>query len=109
MCNLYSQSRSPDGIRRLFRVDQDFADDLPLKSTIYPDQMAPGVRLGDDGSRIMQQMRWGFPPPPLGNRPVTNVRNTSSTFWRSWLKPAYRCLILATSFSEHSSDQLKVP
>ena len=109
MCNLYSQSRSRDEIRRLFRVERDLVDDLPPKSSIYPDQMAPVIRLDDDGSRIIQQMRWGFPPPPMGNRPVTNVRNTSSTFWRSWLKPAYRCLVPATSFCEYSGDQPKVP
>jgi putative SOS response-associated peptidase YedK len=109
MCNLYSQSRSRDEIRRLFRVEHDLADNLPPQPCIYPDQMAPVIRLDDDGARIMQQMRWGFPPPPTGNRPVTNVRNTSSTFWRSWLKPSYRCLVPATSFCEYSSDQPKVP
>jgi putative SOS response-associated peptidase YedK len=109
MCNLYSQARSRDEIRRLFRVERDLTDDLPPQLSIYPDQMAPIIRVDDDGTRVLQQMRWGFPPPPMGNRPVTNVRNTSSTFWRSWLKPAYRCLVPATSFCEYSGDQPKVP
>jgi hypothetical protein len=109
MCNLYSQSRSRDEIRRLFSVEQDLSADLPPQTRIYPNQMASVIRLDDDGARIIQQMRWGFPPPPMGSRPVTNVRNTSSTFWRSWLKPAYRCLVPATSFCEYSSDQPKVP
>jgi putative SOS response-associated peptidase YedK len=109
MCNLYSQSRSRDEIRRLFRVERDFVDNLAPQPSIFPDQMAPVVRLDDDGTRVLQQMRWGFPPPPMGNRPVTNVRNSSSTFWRSWLKPAHRCLVSATSFCEYSQDQPKVP
>jgi hypothetical protein len=109
MCNLYSQFRSRDEIRRLFSVERDLADDLPSQPSIYPDQMASVIRLDDDGARVMQQMRWGFPPPPMGNRPVANVRNTNSTFWRSWLKPAYRCLVPATSFCEYSGDQPKVP
>jgi putative SOS response-associated peptidase YedK len=109
MCNLSCQSGPPDEIRRLFPVGRDLADDLPPKSRICPDQMAPAIRLDDDGSRIMQQMHWGLPRPPMGNRPVSNVRNTSSTFWRSWLKPAYCSLIPATSFSENSGDQRKVP
>jgi putative SOS response-associated peptidase YedK len=109
VCNLYSQSRSRDEIRRLFRVERDLSPNLPPQPSIYPDQMAPVVRIDDDGARIMQQMRWGFPPPPMGNRPVTNVRNTSSTFWRSWLKPPYRCLVPVTSFCEYSDDQAKVP
>jgi putative SOS response-associated peptidase YedK len=109
MCNLYAQSRSREEIRRLFRVDRDLADRLPPQSSIYPDQIAPVIRFGEDGERIMQQMRWGFPPPPMGNRPVTNVRNTGSTFWRQWLKPAYRCLVPVTSFCEYSGDRPKVP
>jgi putative SOS response-associated peptidase YedK len=109
MCNLCSQSRSRDEIRHLFCVDRDLADDLPAKSTVFPDQVAQVIRLDDDGSRMMQQMRWGFPPPPMGNRPVANVRNTSSALWRSWLKPAHRCLFPATSFCEYSGNQPKVP
>jgi len=46
-------------------------------------------------------MRWGFPPPSgPANRHVTNVRNTASPYWRGWLKPAFRCVVPATSFCE---------
>jgi putative SOS response-associated peptidase YedK len=46
-------------------------------------------------------MRWGFPPPPnLGTQPVTNVRNVRSPYWRGWLKPEWRVVVPATSFSE---------
>ena len=37
-----------------------------------------------DGRRVIETMRWGFPP-PLGTgskAPVTNVRNTASAYWR---------------------------
>ena len=55
-------------------------------------------------------MRWGFPPPPkLGTRPVTNVRNTASSYWRPWLKSEFRCLVPATSFCEYTDSQPKVP
>ena len=55
-------------------------------------------------------MRWGFPPPPtLGTRPVTNIRNTASPYWRGWLKPEFRCLVPATSFCEYTDSQPKVP
>lgn len=47
-------------------------------------------------------MRWGFPPPPKGDQLVTNVRNLSSSYWRAWLKPEYRCLVPATSFAEYA-------
>jgi hypothetical protein len=36
---------------------------------------------------------------------VTNVRNVASPFWRAWLKPQYRCLVLLTSFSELQGHQ----
>jgi putative SOS response-associated peptidase YedK len=45
-------------------------------------------------------MRWGMPPPPrTGGPPVTNIRNTSSPHWRTWLKPENRCLVPANSFA----------
>ena len=63
-----------------------------------------------DGERELTMMRWGFPPPPnLGTRPVTNVRNLSSSYWRGWLKPEWRCLVPATSFCEYTDSQPKVP
>jgi putative SOS response-associated peptidase YedK len=55
-------------------------------------------------------MRWGFPPPPsIGSRPVTNVRNTKSPYWRSWLRPEFRCLVPATAFCEWTDTRPKVP
>jgi putative SOS response-associated peptidase YedK len=61
-------------------------------------------------SAAMEMMRWGFPPPPnLGNRPVTNVRNVKRLYWRGWLKPGFRCLVPATSFCEYTDSQPKVP
>jgi hypothetical protein len=52
---------------------------------IFPDQLAP-VEPVERGQRVMEMMLWGFPPPPnLGTRAVTNVRNTWSSYWRAWL------------------------
>ena len=91
MCNLYSMTRNRDAIRQLFNVDQDRTGNQPPLAGIFPDQLAPVVRVDRDGGRIMETMRWGFPPPPkLGTRPVTNVRNTASSCWRGWLKPEFR-------------------
>src|SRR5258708_33049169 len=83
---------------------------LPALPRIFPDQLAPVVCSAKDGERSLEIMRWGFPPPPnLGTRPVTNVRNTKSKYWRAWLAPAYRCLVPATSFCEYSDAPPKVP
>jgi putative SOS response-associated peptidase YedK len=109
MCNLYSMTRSRDAIRNLFRVGQDRTGDQPPLPAIFPDQLAPVVRV-EGGQRVMETMRWGFPPPPnLGTRPVTNVRNTRSSYWRAWLTPEFRCLVPATSFCEYTDSLPKVP
>jgi putative SOS response-associated peptidase YedK len=103
-------TRNRDAIRQLFRVDVDRTANQPPLPAIFPDQLAPVVRIGRDGARVMETMRWGFPPPPnLGTRPVTNVRNTASPYWRGWLKPEFRCLVPATAFCEYTDSQPKIP
>ncbi|ACL60485.1 SOS response-associated peptidase [Methylobacterium nodulans] len=105
MCNLYSLSRSPDEIRRSFGVVRDETGNLPPLPGIFPDQMAAVVRMAD-GARELTMMRWGFPPPPkLGTQPVTNIRNVTSPYWRPWLKPGFRCLVPASSFSEYADTK----
>jgi putative SOS response-associated peptidase YedK len=98
VCNLYSSYTTQEAMRRAFEVARDNAGNVPPLPAIFPDQMAPVVRMVD-GERKLIQMRWGFPPPPkVGTQPVSNVRNVSSPFWRAWLKPQYRCLVPLTSF-----------
>jgi putative SOS response-associated peptidase YedK len=110
MCNLYSVTRSPEEMRRLFRLVHDRTGNLPPLPAIFPDNLAPVVRTNRDGEREMTMMRWGFPPPPnLGTRPVTNVRNVASPYWRGWLKADFRCLVPVTSFCEYTDSQPKVP
>lgn len=110
MCNLYSQTKSQDAMRRLFRVTLDHTGNQAPLPGIYPDHLAPVVRGLKDGGREALMMRWGFPPPPnLGTRPVTNVRNTKSSYWKGWLKPEFRCLVPVTSFCEYTDALPKVP
>lgn len=110
MCNLYALTRAPDEIRRAFGIVRDVTGNLPPLPSIFPDQLAPVVRTGRDGSRELVTMRWGFPPPPqLASRPVTNVRNVKSPYWRGWLKPEFRCLVPLTSFCEYTESQPKIP
>jgi putative SOS response-associated peptidase YedK len=110
MCNLYSLTKGQDAIRRLFRVTVDRTGNLASLPDIFPDQMAPVVRSGPEG-RELTTLRWGFPSPPNvpGNRPVTNIRNTKSSYWRAWMKPEYRCLVPATSFSEYLPGKPAIP
>ena len=113
MCNLYSLTRTRDELVGLFDVTRDTTRDTTGgwhgTTEIYPDMLAPVVRLDDEGGRELSAMRWGFPPPPkAGTRPVTNVRNVTSPFWRNWLKPEFRCLVPVTAFCEWSDSRPKV-
>jgi len=109
MCNLFSVTRGQEAIRQLFRVTRDFAGNLPSLPAVYPDTMAPVIRLAADGERELTMMRWGFPPPPnIGTAPVTNVRNLKSPYWRGWLKPQWRSLVPATSFCEWTDSRPKI-
>jgi putative SOS response-associated peptidase YedK len=64
MFNLYSITRNQEAIRRLFRVMRGLTGNLPPLPAVYPDTMAPVVRMARDGERELSMMRWGFPPPP---------------------------------------------
>ena len=67
---------------------------------VFPDYPAPMVRNTGTGTT----MRWGMPPPRTGGPPVTNIRNTSSSHWRGWLKPESRCLVPANSSAEYAPE-----
>ncbi len=105
MCNLYTQTTAREAARRLFKVEPafDLLGNHPIENegSVYPDKDAPVVRTRRDGARELLMMRWGFPPAEEKGRPVTNVRNLSSPYWRGWLdKPAFRCLVPAERFAE---------
>ena len=107
MCNLYSLTKGQAAIRDMARAMRDTTGNLPPLPGIFPDQMAPVVRAGrDGGGRELAMMRWGFPPVAKpGARPITNVRNLGSSYWRGWLKPEFRCVVPATSFCEYDAGQ----
>jgi putative SOS response-associated peptidase YedK len=111
MCNLYSQKRSQAEIRDLAKAMVDMTGNLPPLPAIFPNRMAPIVRVGSDGQRRLEMSRWGFPPPSIpGSKPknpyLTNVRNTDSRYWQTYLKkPEHRCLVPVTSFAEPDNNQ----
>ena len=106
MCNLYSLTKTRDELVNLFAITRDSTVGPFDFDEVFPDMLAPVVRLDERGSRELDTMRWGFPPPPkAGARPITNVRNVASPFWRNWLKPEFRCLVPVTSFCEWSDSR----
>jgi putative SOS response-associated peptidase YedK len=103
MCNLYSMTTTHEAMRRLFRV-QSGINQLRLPGN-FPDYQAPIVRQRADSDRELVMARWGMPTPPAFrkgpiDRGVTNIRNTSSPHWRTWLMPQFRYLVPVTSFCE---------
>lgn len=109
MCNLYSMTKSREAVTAFTRAMRDRTGNQPPMPAIFPDQLAPVARTAPDGVREVLNMRWGFPPPPSGKRPVTNIRNLSSNFWRGWMRePRFRCLVPATSFCEYTDTRPKV-
>lgn len=108
MCNLYSMTKSREAAVAYTRAMRDKTGNQPPLPAIFPDQLAPVVRKDRDGVREMVTMRWGFPPPTPGKRPVTNVRNLNSSYWRGWLKDGFRCVVPATSFVEYTDTTPKV-
>lgn len=104
MCNLYSQTRNVEAIRRLFEVSHNRAADFEPKAAIFPANDAPVVRLADDGERELVVMNWGFvlPQSDKAAKRVTNARDEkvqTSRFWKSSFEDR-RCLVPVTSFSE---------
>ena len=51
MCNLYSVTTNQEAIRRLFRVGRDLTGNLPPLPGIFPDYIAPVIRVAADGER----------------------------------------------------------
>jgi len=104
MCNLYSQTRNVEAIRRLFRVSHNRAAAFDPLPAIFPGYRAPIVRQADDGERELVMLNWGFMllQKELAPRRVTNVRDDkilSSPFWRPSFEQR-RCLVPASSYCE---------
>ncbi len=88
-------------MRRRFAIECDLLGNLAPLPGVFPDTLAPIVRLDPDGRREAAMARWGMQGPSFtGGTPITNIRNTKSPHWRRWLGPEHRCLVPVTSFCE---------
>ena len=104
MCNLYSQTRNVDAIRRLFRVAHNRSVQIDPQDAIFPRHSAPVVRRAEDGEHELITMSWGFVRLEKDKAPkrVTNVRDDKvliSPFWKASFRER-RCLVPVTSWSE---------
>lgn len=107
MCTLYKMRRSVEEIERLFGPLANPGVNLPVYEEVYPKYEAPILRRAEPGARPrLETMVWGVPPPGDAKRPVVNVRNLASPFWRPMLaNPAQRCLVPADSFAEWTGEK----
>lgn len=107
MCNLYSMTASVDELRRLFGPFAGDTANLPPFGEIYPGKPAPVIRQEENGGLRLELMEWGFPGPMAAKgRPVTNVRNLASPFWRNVLaRPDRRCIVPVTRFCEWEGEK----
>jgi len=105
MCNLYTMTATVDEIRRVFGEFAGDRTNLPPYDEIYPGRPAPVLRREGAGLRL-ETMTWGFPGPAAAKgRPVTNIRNLESPFWRSALTNVERrCIVPVTRFCEWTAE-----
>lgn len=106
MCNLYSMTATVDELKRVFGPFDGDRDNLPPFDEIYPGRMAPVLRSNGAGGLRLDMTTWGFPgPAAAGGRPVTNIRNLDSPFWRGALNnPERRCIVPVSRFCEWTQD-----
>jgi len=100
MCNLYTQSKSPDEIARLFReqqIDLRFPEGVPNLEPrdIRITDPAPIVRVAPDQGFELIIRRWSWAG--QGGKPVYNFRSDNREF------PSGRCLIVTDGFYEFTS------
>lgn len=110
MCNLYSMTATVDEMRRVFGSFVGDTANLPPFEEIYPGQAAPVLRRVEGSGLTLQTMEWGFPgPAATKGRPITNVRNLDSPFWRGALgRPDRRCIVPVSRFCEWTADPCPV-
>lgn len=105
MCNLYNVTTTREAVMQFTGAMRDNVGWNEPSIDVYPNTLAPIVRVGADGQREIARATWGMPTPPAYIKGkydpgVTNIRNANSPHWRRWLGPASRCVVPFTSFAE---------
>jgi len=106
MCNRYLNDLRKAGLELEVFGFEEWSE---TQIEVFPDREGLVFAKDREGRLAAQVMRWGFPPPPAqaAQRPVTNVRNLDSPYWRGWLDPRWRCLVPFTAFAEWSDERPK--
>ena len=86
MCSRFHQSSSAisnDGldIEELFKRNVVAQCEKEGVRDIFPDHTA-NIIINVNNMFVEKRARWGFPPVSAGNRPITNIRNLDSSWWK---------------------------
>ncbi|KER35170.1 hypothetical protein AL00_17590 [Sphingobium indicum F2] len=111
MCNHYRNNPDQIPLWREYAGYEIRQPNAEFASDVYPKRAGMIVRR-DDGVVRSDVMAWGVPCQVRGasgkmlEKRVTNVRNLTSSFWKSMLaKPAQRCLVPFSTFAEPKLGQ----
>ncbi|CAN5118574.1 SOS response-associated peptidase family protein [soil metagenome] len=104
MCNLYNIKVTRLEFNEYFQANDDRRNEVEVKKD-YVSPGKPGYVVREEaGQRVLSSMVWGF---PFNGKPVTNVRNYTSPFWKSALmNNERRCLVPVTEFQEWSVEPI---
>ena len=86
MCSRFHQSSSAISTDR-FNIEELFKRNVVSQREkegirdIFPDHNA-NIFISVDNIFVEKKARWGFPPVRVGNRPITNIRNLDSWWWK---------------------------
>ncbi|MGJ8562837.1 MAG: SOS response-associated peptidase family protein [Alphaproteobacteria bacterium] len=118
MCNLYNHAASPGNIQHFFEGAKLKLSDRARGKNIEPGYVGAdqdGVVLVNAHAKStlnFETMRWGFPAIREGAKPITNIRNLKSNWWRGangeyLMEQEYRCLVPFDKFAEWDGKEKK--
>ena len=89
MCNLYAVTTNREAMRLIAKAMNDSLGNFPELPGIYPDHVAPIVRLDAAGEREVVLARWGLPSSRTSRlrNPTGNDQRSSPRFddWKGYL------------------------
>jgi putative SOS response-associated peptidase YedK len=112
VCGRFTLHTPRDILARRFQVDLDNLAELAPRYNVAPTQPVPAVRIGFDGGRRAEPMRWGLIPHWTKQQSelpsMINARSETAARMRAYRHSfaQQRCLILADGFYEWRSPAL---
>jgi putative SOS response-associated peptidase YedK len=100
MCGRYKRKSDKHRIAEAFQIQQALEEMcLEPDDDISPGSVQPVVYSGEDGTRQLELMRWGFKMP---DRLLFNARSEGINRWSVWRESfeTRRCIVPADSFYE---------